>query len=118
MDFAEKSRTLYLFRREDYDMKRIMKHRIIILLFALGILVPVYSISLLKKGSAIKWETEVAKFLMGLAMTAIVGGFIKLAFDEKVKREAKEINAGSSNSIKQVTPASTSNARPSAKYKS
>ena len=39
---------------------------------------------------ATNWKTEVAKSLMGLAMTAIIGGFIKLIFDENLKRETKE----------------------------
>jgi hypothetical protein len=71
-------------------MKYLQRNWILIVLFTLGILIPLIAIYLYQHDGSVNWKIEVAKSLMALAMSAIIGAFIKLAFDEKSKRDLQQ----------------------------
>lgn len=75
-----------------------LKYKILAILVAIAVIFLSIAIFIYSKEKPIKWQEELAKALMGLAMTAIIGGFIKFLFDlynekeEQIKKnkEAKD----------------------------
>jgi hypothetical protein len=70
--------------------KWISKNWLLITLFMIGGGIFIAAYLLYTKDENAKWQPEFAKALAGLGMSAIIGGFIKLAFDENQKRSLKE----------------------------
>lgn len=77
-------------------MKPFNKSRIDFFLIGLIILAGVsfyYSNELLiRKDSGLKWYDELGKSLLSLAMTAVVGGIVKLVFDARTKKQTAREN--------------------------
>lgn len=64
-----------------------LKYKILALLAAITIIFLSAAIFIYSKENPPKWQEELAKALMGLAMTAIIGGFIKFLFDQYKEKE-------------------------------
>jgi hypothetical protein len=63
------------------------KNKILLFLTVIALILISVSVFLYSKEQPLLWQTELAKAMMGLAMTAIIGGFIKFLFDQNQKRE-------------------------------
>ena len=71
--------------------KNNLKYKILAILVATAIIFLSIAVIIYSNKELLKWQEELAKALMGLAMTAIIGGFIKFLFD-LYKEEEEQIN--------------------------